>query len=243
MIKVIVIEDEPKARTGLIKMLNILNQNIEIIAESAFVKNGVELIDTLKPDIVFLDIELEDGNGFEILNMVKNQNFKVIFTTAYSQYAIKAFKYSAIDYLLKPIDPLTLQNTLKRTIEILKVDKEYRELLEVLKYNLKEKEQKIVIKTADKSHVFHTKDIIRLEADGAYTIFKTNNENVIVSKNLKHYQSLLGNDFIRCHQSHLVNTNYIKGLNKNNQLQLKNNDLITISTRKISEVNQLIRSL
>lgn len=243
MIKAIIIEDETNARAALVKMLRILDNNIDIIAESAYVKEGLKFINELKPDLVFLDIELEDGTGFDLLNQIENQNFKIIFTTAYSQYAIQAFKFSAIDYLLKPIDPIELQSTLDKTKEILKVDNDYKNMLKVLKHNLDDENKKIVVKTSEKSHVFLVKDIVRLEADGAYTIFKTNNEKIIVSKNLKHYQSLLGKEFIRCHQSHLVNINFINGMNRNNQLQLKNDELINVSTRKISEVNQIIKAL
>lgn len=243
MINTIIIEDEANARAGLIKMLAILDPNIHIMAETAFVSEGVKLIDKLKPNIVFLDIELEDGNGFSVLNKVKFKDFKVIFTTAYNQYAVSAFKYSTIDYLLKPIDPLELQATLKKTTEILAVDKNYKEMLSVLNNNLNHEDKKIVVKTSEKAYVFLVKDIINLEADGAYTIFKTVSDKIIVSRNLKYYQSLLGDSFIRCHQSHLVNIEFIKGISKNQFLDLKNNDKVPISKRKITEVNQIIKNL
>jgi len=243
MIKTLLIEDEINVRSALKKMLHIITPNIEIVAETGLVSEAIELIKTQKPDLIFLDIELEDGTGFDILKQVENLNSKTIFTTAYNQYAIKAFKFSAVDYLLKPIDPEELQNATNRAIKDIKNKKEYQELLSVLKNNLQEKEQKIILKTTEQRYVIAVKDIIYLEADGAYTVFITTNNSVIVSKNLKYYQELLPDNFIRCHQSFLVNKNHIEGLNKQNQITLSYNNFVPISTRKKAEITEIISKL
>lgn len=239
MIKTIIIEDEVNVRNALRKMLTILEPSINVIAETGYVNDAVKLIKTKKPDLVFLDIELEDGTGFDVLKQLEG-NFSIIFTTAYNQYAINAFKFSAIDYLLKPLDPTELQAAISRAKQRIKNEKEYKELLNSLLNNIEKKEKKIVLKTTEQHFVFYVKEIIRLEADGAYTIFVTKKQKIIISRNIKYYQDILGDDFIRCHQSHLVNSKHILGIDKKGLLQLSNNELIVVSTRKKSEVIRLI---
>ncbi len=243
MIKTILIEDEFNARSALKKMLNILDSNINIIAETGHVSEALNLIKTKKPDLIFLDIELEDGKGFDILEQLDTIDFKLIFTTAYNQYAINAFKFSAIDYLLKPIDPNELQHALERAMTSIKYQKEHLELLEILENNLEKKEQKIVLKTTEQRYIIAVNNIIRLEADGAYTIFITKNQKIIVSKHLKFYQELLDEQFIRCHQSHLVNKNHIKGIDTKGFLLLSNEQTVPISTRKKNEILKIINAL
>ncbi|WP_298781857.1 LytTR family DNA-binding domain-containing protein [uncultured Polaribacter sp.] len=242
MIKTIVIEDETNARKGLIKMLGFLNSNINIVGETGYVSEALELIKTKKPQLVLLDIELEDGTSFDILNAIDTISFKIIFTTAYNNYAIKAFKYSAIDYLLKPISPIELKEAIERTISDIETQNQYQELLEMMSNNGKEDIKKIVIKTSDQRFVIAIDTLIRLEADAAYTIFITETQKITISKNLKYYQDLLDNTFIRCHQSHLVNSNHIKSLYSKGLL-LSNNETIPVSTRKRAEILLHINSL
>lgn len=243
MIKAIIIENEINVRKALIKMLQVIEPSVKIIGETGYVKEALDLITTKNPALVFIDIELEDGTGFDFLKQLENIDFKIIFTTAYNQYAINAFKFSAIDYLLKPIDPTELQNAVKRAISTIKNENEHQELLEVLKNNIEKKERKIVLKTSEQRFVIPLKDIIRLEADGAYTLFITTNQKIIISKNLKYYQDLLNDDFVRCHQSHLINKKHIIAIEKNEKVKLSNNDLVPISVRKKTEMIQIISEL
>ncbi|MCF6350788.1 MAG: LytTR family DNA-binding domain-containing protein [Flavobacteriaceae bacterium] len=242
MIKVIIIEDEINVRAGLKKMLKILEPTLKIVAETGFVNQAIQQIKKEKPDLIFLDIKLEDGTGFDILKQLKNIDFKIIFTTAYNEYAVNAFKFSAVDYLLKPIDPIELQGAIKRALFNIGNEKEHQDLLAVLKNNLVTKVQKIVLKTTKQHYIIYVKDIINLKADGAYTHFITTNKKITVSKNLKYYQDLLSTTFIRCHQSHLVNSKHIMGLNKE-CLQMSNHSLIPISTRKKAEIIKLIHKI
>ncbi len=244
MIKTILIEDELNARNALKKMLKLVSTEIEIIAETGFVDEAVDLINTLKPDLVFLDIKLEDGTGFDIIEKIENANFKIIFTTAYNEYAIKAFKVSALDYLLKPIDPLDLQTALEKATSIINDEKEHKTLLSVFKNNEKEADKKIVLKTTENRFIIYLKDIIRLEADGAYTLFITEKQNIIISKNLKYYQELLDeNMFIRCHQSHLVNLKQVDSVYKNDKLLMTNKDLVPISVRKKGDIIKQLQAI
>lgn len=244
MIKTLIIEDEINPRQVLVKMLKVIEPDIEIIGETGFVSEAVKMINTLKPDLLFLDIELEDGSGFDILKQIETFSAKIIFITAYNQYAINAFKYSAVDYLLKPIDPIDLQEAVKRAKKSINNETEHKELLVLLKNNINKKGQKIVLKTSEQRYVISVNDIIRLEADGAYTLFITNDQKIIISKNIKYYQELLdGSVFIRCHQSHLINKNHIKGINNSGKLIMSNNDLVSISSRKKSEIKHFIAEL
>ncbi len=237
MLKIILIEDEQKAREALKKMLQILSVDIEIVAETERVNEAVHLINELNPDLVFLDIKLQEGSGFDILERIDRPDFKIIFTTAYNEYAIKAFKVSALDYLLKPIDPVELQTALQKATGLIDNEKEYQSLLSVFKNNEKATDKKIVLKTTENRYIIYQKDIIRLEADGAYTLFITKNQNIIASKNIKYYQDLLDeNMFMRCHQSHLVNYKQVKSVYKNDKLLLSNGDIIPISIRKKPEI-------
>jgi len=239
MINTIIIEDELNVREALKKMLNIIAPSIYVVAETAYISEAIDLIRLHKPKLLFLDIQLEDGTGFDILNKLDSMDFNIIFTTAYNKYAIKAFKYSAVDYLLKPIDPLELENAIKRATKQIKSNNEHQELLNVLQGNINTKETKIVLKTTEQRYIFKTKDIIRLEADGAYTLFVTTDNKIITSKNIKYYQNILDNTFVRSHQSHLINKKHVKSI-KNTNIIMVNNDIVPISTRKKTEIIKLI---
>ncbi|MEX0272806.1 MAG: LytR/AlgR family response regulator transcription factor [Flavobacteriaceae bacterium] len=212
MIKTLIVEDEPKVRASLKKMLSLIRPDLEIVAETGYVTEAVTIISAHQPHLVFLDIQLEDGTGFEILDQLENVNFKVIFTTAYSHYSIMAFKVSAIDYLLKPIDPTELEAALNRAVERIEKDLDHQELIEVLRGNLHGRDKKIVLRSTDRQFILNQTEIVHLMADSAYTIFVTKDQKITISKNLKHYQDLLDDRFVRCHQSHLVNTQHIVGM-------------------------------
>lgn len=237
MIKTLIIEDEKNTLEVLKKMLRFVNTDLKIVGETGFVKEATTLIRNLQPQLVFMDIELEDGTGFDVLKNIEKPNFKVIFTTAYNQYAIKAFKFSAVDYLLKPIDPEELQNAVERAISSINEKENYQELLAQINQKAT---NNIVLKTAKQRHIIPLKSIIRLEADGAYTIFITETKRLIISKNLKYYQELLGKDFIRCHQSHLVQKQCVKSIDNNHNLHLSNGEIIPISRRNKTEILEML---
>ena len=213
MIKTIIIEDEQKSRELLFAMIQKNCPDLDVIGMAGDVKEGVELIRSVKPDLVFLDISMPNGSGFDVLEQVPDQNFEVIFATATDQHALKAIKYSACDYLLKPIDADELQSA------VLKVQKKKKanpgmENLQFLIEHLKRSDenfQKITLPTGNAYEIVNIKDIIRCEADGSYTtFFLADKRKLLISAGLKHYEELLPeSDFIRVHHHHLINMNHV----------------------------------
>ncbi|REC41978.1 MULTISPECIES: LytR/AlgR family response regulator transcription factor [Chryseobacterium] len=223
--KAILVEDEINAQKALLKMLQLIAPEIQVLAIFDTIKDASLFLSKNTVDFIFLDIQLKDGNGFELLQTITNRDFSLIFTTAFNDFAIKAFKFNAIDYLLKPIDPTELEEAIERAKKIKKSN-------QIVPVEKSFSEQKIVLKTTDRNHIIPVSSIIRLEADGAYTLFVTESQKILVSKNIKYYEDLLCEyDFVRCHQSYLVAKSHIKVL-KTHSLLLTDGSEIPISHRK-----------
>lgn len=210
MIRAIVIDDEQESRNTVINILNNFCKNIQVIAQAENVKEGKLVVEKEKPDVVFLDIQMPDGTGFDLLEQLSENNFQVIFVTAYDQYALKAIKFSAIDYILKPVNPQQLIDA----VEKLKTPQtDFSLISKQISTLLRNKNgfERITLPTFEGLRFIILKDIIRCEADNNYTNFYLNSgEKVLVTKTLKEYDECLsGEDFIRVHQSHLVNSKYI----------------------------------
>jgi len=238
MIKAVIIDDIQEAITVLTSDLQTYCKNIEVIGSANGVVSGAKIIKELKPDLVFLDIQMPDGTGFDLLEIIGEADFKLIFTTASDEFAIKAFKFSAIDYLLKPIDP----DDLMKAVEKVEHQHNPTSRLELLKGNL-ENQKKIALNTVDKIHIVQIEDVIRLESDINYTRFYfQDGSKLMVTKTLKEFDKMLSDhSFIRIHQSHLVNTNFIKEYTKQDgKLVLKNGDRISVSSRKKSTLMDMI---
>ncbi|MFY8128283.1 MAG: LytR/AlgR family response regulator transcription factor [Chitinophagaceae bacterium] len=236
--KILIIDNEAPIRTMLAAMLqHIVDVNDEIF-EANGVVTGLQNIETIGPDIVFLDIEMDDGTGFDLLQQLHKINFQLIITTAHNKYAIDAFKVSAIDYLLKPIS----QTDLIKSIEKAKLyisHSHVEQQLQVLMSQINKTNgfnKKIVLKDIDSTYFIAVNDILYCEAGGTYTKFFFSNSNpILVSKNLKEYESILEPlGFIRTHHSYLVNPNKIKMISKKEQgcLVLEGGSLVPISQRK-----------
>ncbi|QKX05807.1 response regulator transcription factor [Aquimarina sp. TRL1] len=226
---VILIDDETSIREGLKILLS--EEDMTIIGEAASIKEGISLIDERKPELVFLDIQLEDGNSFSLLEQLTFRDFKLVFITAYNQYAIKAFKYNALDYLLKPIDPEELHETLLR----IKKQEEKNAMEAQLKRVQENKQlQNLTINTTQRMHVLPIEEIMYGQADQGYsTFFMKNGKKVVATKPLKEYAALLPEEvFIRVHQSYLVNQRYIKSYDREGILYLSNEEKIPVSVRK-----------
>lgn len=218
MISAIVVDDEMHARQSIKAIVSSQLSNIDFVAEAANVADAVAVISKLKPQLLFLDIDLPDGNGFDILKQVSIHNFKVIFITAYQEFAIQAIKFSAFDYILKPINPVELVNSVSKCITD-QVTEDYNKRIETFYTNFNNphlEQKRIVLKTADKIHVVDVKNIIRCQADNSYTtVYLNSGQKIIISKNLKSYYEMLQPfGFIRTHQSHLINTKFIEFFNK-----------------------------
>ena len=249
MIRSIIIEDEKRSRDTLRELLKRFCKNVEIIAEVDGYKSGIEAIKEHKPDVIFLDIQMPDGSGFKLLEDIDKIDFEIIFTTAYDQFAIKAIKYSALDYLLKPIVPEELINAIKK-IEKKKQINTINKNIEVLLDNIKtpeEEPKKIVLSTSGKIHVIKTDEIIRCESDNYYTkFFFTNGKQLLISKTLKENDELLSaHNFIRPHKSHLINTKFIKNFNRNEGgfIVMTDDSKIPVSRRKRERITNIISNL
>ena len=218
MKKVLIIDDENRTRDLIAKMIESFGFDVETIPEGESVESGINAIIRNKPDIVFLDIQMPDGTGFDVIRSIENKTFEVIFITAHEEFAIKAIKFSALDYLLKPVDTLELKAALEKAIIAVDQRKEGVQF-DALQSNINPNEKKrLVLKTQESVHVVELDDIIRCEADRNYTsFFLIGNRKILVSKTLKEYETLLsGHNFLRVQQSHLVNIDYVDRYDKKN---------------------------
>ncbi|HLG41116.1 MAG TPA: LytTR family DNA-binding domain-containing protein [Chitinophagaceae bacterium] len=236
--KLLLIDNEPNIRSGLREMILSVATELPSIEEADGVQNGLQKIKSFSPDVVFLDIEMDDGTGFDLLNHIPNPSFQLIFTTAHDQYAIQAFKFSAIDYLLKPVDPDDLRKSLERAATHIRTNDLSRQLT-VLMQQLSHKndhERRIVLKDIDSTYFIRVSDILFCQADGTYTKFHiSNTDPILVSKNLKEYETLLEPlGFLRTHHSFLANPDKIKMYDKTDggSLILEGDIRIPLSQRK-----------
>jgi two-component system LytT family response regulator len=249
MIKAVIIDDEKKSRETLRGLIQTFCNDITILAEADGFINGIEIIKKHNPEVVFLDIQMPDGSGFRLLESIKNITFDVIFTTAYDQFAIKAIRYSALDYLLKPIVPEELQNAVEKVKQNRKKGN-LKSNIEVLLENVSSGSndpKKIVLSTSEGMHIVKVCDIIRCESDDYYTkFFLVDGKKIMVSKTLKENEQLLSeHNFIRPHKSHLVNINYIKSYIKTDggYLVLTNDFKVPVSRRKKEKILEIINQL
>lgn len=218
MIKALIIDDENRTRDLIAKMITSFDLGIEAIPIGENVQSGIKAIEEVQPDIVFLDIQMPDGTGFDVLKSVKNKNFEVIFITAHEEFAIKAIKFSALDYLLKPIDPTELKAAVEKAIKAIH-DKKEDSQFDALQYNIQpNQKRRLVLKTQESVYVVELDEIIRCEADRNYTsFFLSGGKKILVSKTLKEYETLLtGHNFLRVQQSHLINLDYVDRYDKGN---------------------------
>jgi two-component system LytT family response regulator len=242
ILKAILIDDELKSRDNLRQLLLTYCPNVAIIAEAGSAVEALQLIRELNPDLVFLDIEMGEVSGFDLLKLLNGQqNFEVIFVTAFDKYGIQAVKACAIDYLLKPINILELSNAVEKAIIQINPKKENERLKElVANIDRGDDEQKIAIPLSDKIEFLAINKIIRLEAEGNYThIYLDNKKQYLVCKTLKEYQELLENhNFIRTHQSHLINFRRISAYVKTDggYIAMEDGSQVPISRQKKDEV-------
>lgn len=245
------IEDLPEARDNLIQILTEVLPEIQIIGEADNIISAAKLLANRQPDILFLDIELGNHTAFDLLDMVPNLSAKIIFTTASDEYAIKAFRYSAMDYLLKPIDPDELVSAIekivltKSNIQTSQIDilKEVRKIQDESKSDSLIPDNalsRIALHTMEKIQIVELVDVVRCEADGNYSKFYIRDKTpILVTRTLKEYDKLLADQgFLRVHQSHLVNTKHIDAYIKvdGGYLQMKDGSKVAVSVRKKSSV-------
>ena len=241
MIRALIVEDEKHVSDELNMLLTkYFEKEIYIEKTANSVKEGIKSILEFKPDLVFLDIDLGDGTSFDILSVLPEINFDIIFVTGYDTHAIKAVKLGALDYLLKPIDEDELQEAVKKVI--LQHKKPKDKLVEIAtNFYTKKKHDKIVLKTLEAQHLISFNDIIYCKSEGNYTTFYLKDEQIVVSKSMKKMQALLNKEmFIKCHQSYLVNISYIVKFLNDGFLVTKRGDQIPVATRRKEDILKLI---
>ncbi|MCE6991769.1 LytTR family DNA-binding domain-containing protein [Dyadobacter sp. CY323] len=242
--KVLIVDDEPKARTILEHYLVTLVPEIKEIRHASGVEEALGILHKYRPAIVFLDIEMPVRNGFDLLLTLRNPRFETIFTTAFNQYAIQAIRFSALDYLIKPIDPEELLEAINRLSTRQRTRRQKMLLYDNLVFHVEKKDapqSRLAVASSEGIFFFMTNEIIHLEADRNYTlIYHKGGKPFVASKTLKHFEELLVPfHFIRTHKSHLVNLEHMERFTANQDcIILSDGSKIDVSRRKREEVQQ-----
>lgn len=228
----LIIEDKAYIRKGLLNMLHILQTDINIVGECESVKDAVMAVKVCKPELVFLDINLTDGSAFDFLEQIEKIEFKIIFITAYEEFALQALKVGAVDYILKPIDIEELQSALKK-IKTTPIEAQKQQIKKV-RQAWETDGNTLILSLFDSFQIINLNELMFCETDKGYTTFHiSNGEKYIASKSLKIFEEqLLKNSFDRPHQSFMVNLNFIDKYDKSGMIHLKNGHKIPVSFRK-----------
>ncbi|MGB8490121.1 MAG: LytTR family DNA-binding domain-containing protein [Bacteroidales bacterium] len=246
MLRTIVIDDELPAREVVCNYLKEYCRDVEVVATAATVKGGYRAIRKYHPDFIFLDIEMADGKGFDLLTMFGKIDFKIVFITAYSEYAVRAFRCSAVDYLLKPVKIDELITSVERVRAMQEIGQGNQLVYELLR-NLRSESalpQTLVIPNVKGFEVLRIPDIIMCQADGYCTNFYlTGGKKCTSSKNLKHFNELLAdNNFIRIHHSYIINIDHVASYTRQGEIILTEGIRASLSdTYKASFINRLGR--
>lgn len=244
-IKAILVDDEESARDVLENLLLRFCPEVELLGKYSNVIDAVEAVKTLNPDLVFLDIEMPNYAGFEIVSFFEKVNFDIVFVTAYDQYAIRAFEISAVDYLLKPVDIERLQQSVKKSQERL-ITKSQVDRFQFLSSALESKAvTNIIVVDKGYQNAISISSIIAIEAQESYSIIYKEEKNYTASKNLKHFEKLLeeNHKFFRVHKSWIINLDYLENYSKSLlEIRLKNGMTTKLSKYKKAEFEEVIKS-
>ncbi|WP_029279855.1 LytR/AlgR family response regulator transcription factor [Pedobacter borealis] len=250
MIRAVIIDDEKNNIENMVSLLQKYELPVTIVGSATNADDAISTIVATNPDLLFLDIQMPEKNGFDVLKALPHYQFEVIFVTAFDQYGIQAVKFSAIDYLLKPVNPEELKASITKVETKLNQRKQnfqLENLMELIKNKDAKKDHKLALASTKEIRFVHTDEIIRCESSNAYTQFYlTDGKNIMVSKPIFEYEEMLSNyDFIRCHQSHLVNSKFIKSLVKEDSgyLLLNDDTRIPISRGKKENVLKALNTI
>ena len=246
MIKAVIIDDEPAMQEVNRLLLNEYFSEVHLAGVANSVETGVQLIKNKKPQLVLLDIELGSGSGFQVLQQLKPYSFKVVFITGFDSYALKAIKFSALDYILKPVNETEFQQAIHRAINEIgnqeNHEQQTQHFLDSFRREIYPK--KLVLKTAESMHILDINEILFCQSDNSYTTFYLeNNEKIVVSKSIGEYEDLLADfSFFRPHQSFLVNLNHVKKIDKSDGgfIIMKNKKEIPVSLRQMKKLIHLL---
>jgi two-component system, LytTR family, response regulator len=249
MISTVIIDDEIAAREGIREMLKLFCTGVKVVGEGADVESGIEAIKRHNPQLVLLDIKMPDGSGFDLIRRLMPVKFRIIFISAYEEYAFKAFKVNALDYLTKPIDAAELQNAIDKATSVIEnedINERLKKMLsDYIKFQVPEN-RKIILKTSETIHVVDIDTIVRCESDRNYTAFHLEDKTkILMSKTIKDYSDLLEqHNFYRVHHSHLINLKYLVKFKRDELMcVLKDTTEIPVSTRKRDELLRMLRTL
>jgi two-component system LytT family response regulator len=244
MHKAIIIDDEPKGRNILLQLITANIPSLKIVATAASADEGIKQIEIHKPSVVFLDVDMPRKNAFDMLTELGDIDFKIIFVTAHDHYAMHAIKFSALDYLLKPVDVEELHNAVNRLQNNIS-SKQVPQLLKQVKQN-KDQFKKIAIASLNAIDFITIDDIIYCEADNVYTKIHLANKTIIATRHLKEYEDLLTQHFFfRIHHAHLININHIKKYIKGDGgVAIMSNDVeLEVSRRRKTAFLELLSSI
>lgn len=247
--KIVLIDDEAAARNTMKRMLADVAPEMKVHGEANTLDTGYDLCVEVRPDLVFLDVELGAEKGFQLLEKPGLPAFKVIFVTAHEKYSLQALRASALDFLLKPVDPDDLKVAISKAVNAIDKDDLAKRLDTLLHnlYHVEKDKKKIVLKTFDQIQIIDVKDIVQCISDKNYTIFSmVDGSRIMVSKNLGEYEDMLGDyGFFRIHHSHLVNVDFINRYDKKNGgvLVLKDQSQVPVSLRKKNILLKIFESL
>jgi two-component system, LytTR family, response regulator len=248
MMRAVIIDDEYHIRDTLVNMLEMNCPDLRVVGQASGVVNGIAAIKELQPELVFLDIQMKDGTGFDLLQAFPTIDFKVIFVTAFDHYALQAFRFSAVDYLLKPVNPEQLKEAVTRAGKLIHED--FSKQMRVLEENMKPgagKNKKIILRTAESIHLLEVGNIICCDSDSSYTTVHTlEGEKIIVSRTLKDYEEMLTEcGFYRVHKSYLINLVHIKRFDRQEggYIILTNGLKIPVASRKRDEMLAMLEKM
>lgn len=234
--RAVIVDDELHIHSTMGALLQHIDKTLKVVGNAQGVSHGISIIKETRPDLIFLDIQMGDGSGFDLLKGLVPPYPHVIFITAYDQFALDAFRFSAIDYLLKPIDMPELQAAIEKAKERIEMDT-FKLQMEILGDSFEKKtiSERIVLRDSDSVHIIQVNDVLWCSAEGSYTYFHLlNDKKIVVSKNLKEYESLLKvHNFYRIHRSYLVNCNHVVRYDKfESNLIFTNERAIPVSIKK-----------
>ena len=247
MIRAIIIDDDRLIREIISNTIQSYCPNVSVVAEAENVKTGVASINENEPDLILLDIKMPDGSGFDLIKHFDKPDFKVIFISGYMEYAIKGYKFGAIDYILKPIDEEELALAINRADDVIRYEEKMQ--FKRMEGNIKalNKSDKIILKTSDHIHLINTANIIRIEADGNYSTFYIDDgRKVIVSRAIKEWEeSLIDKGFHRVHKSHLINIHKLTYFDKTDSgdVIMDDGSIVPVASRKKEMLMNLFESL
>ncbi|PWV47147.1 LytTR family DNA-binding domain-containing protein [Chitinophaga sp. S165] len=239
---VVIVEDQPIIRKNTAYLIS-TNPGVSVLGSAGTAGEAIALIEEQTPDLLLLDIQLPDGTGFDILQHFWPPKFKVIFLTAYQEHAIRAIKYGAFDYLLKPLDPGELHQAVHRYADLYAPGAQQLDVA-LTQYAHPEQVGRLIVRTSQQLHVLQVTDICYLEASGVYTHFYLQDgQKIVSSKNIKVYEEALSADiFVRTHQSYMVNIKFIEHFHSNGYLILKGRHQVPVATRRREAVIAFIRN-